>query len=347
MTLTTAPGIPAPTPVVARPTALAHALNAALRDALVDDDRILLLGQDIGRLGGVFRVTDGLQDEFGLLRVVDTPLGEAGIVGSAIGLAMAGYRPVCEIQFDGFVFPAMNQIITQLAKYRHRTEGAVGLPVVIRIPVGGGIGAIEHHSESPEAYFAHTAGLRVVAPSGAQDGYDLLRAAVACDDPVVVLEPKRSYWLKGDLVRGCDASHAEARAASFERAAVVRPGRDLTLVAWGALVPVARQAAETLAGEGREVEVVDLRSLSPIDDETVLASVRRTGRLVVAHEASRTAGLGAELAARVQDTAFYDLEAPVVRVTGYDTPYPPSRLEPDWLPGVDRILAACDRSLSY
>lgn len=321
-------------------TALAHALNAGLRDSMESDDKVLLIGEDIGELGGVFRVTDGLAKDFGEDRVVTSPLGEAGIVGSAVGLAMAGYRPVCEIQFDGFVFPAMNQIITQLAKYRHRSEGAVSLPVVIRIPVGGGIGAIEHHSESPEAYFAHTPGLRVLCPSSAQDAYDLLGQAIACNDPVIFLEPKRSYWAKGDL----DTS---ATPLPMDQARIVRPGDDLTLVTYGALVPSAVKVASAAAEEGRSIEVVDLRSLSPIDDTTIVASVERTGRLVVAHEASQTAGLGAEVAARVQDRAFYSLEAPIIRVTGYDTPYPASRLEHDWLPSLDRILDAVDRSFTY
>jgi len=321
-------------------TALAHALNASLRDAMEADDKVLLIGEDIGSLGGVFRVTDGLQKDFGDDRVVTSPLGEAGIVGSAIGLALAGYRPVCEIQFDGFVFPAMNQIVTQLAKYRHRSDGLVSLPVVIRIPVGGGIGAIEHHSESPEAYFAHTPGLRVLCPSDAQDAYDLLGQAIRCNDPVVFLEPKRSYWAKGDV----DPS---APSLPMGRARVVRTGAELTLVTYGALVPVAVKAAAILADEGREVEVIDLRSLSPIDDATVVESVRRTGRLVIAHEASQTGGLGGELASRVQAQAFYELEAPILRVTGYDTPYPASRLEHDWLPNVDRLLEACDISLTH
>ncbi|MGO4258859.1 alpha-ketoacid dehydrogenase subunit beta [Marmoricola sp. RAF53] len=321
-------------------TALAHALNAGLRDAMEADDKVLLIGEDIGSLGGVFRITDGLQKDFGDGRVVTSPLGEAGIVGSAIGLALAGYRPVCEIQFDGFVFPAMNQIVTQLAKYRHRSEGMISLPVVIRIPVGGGIGAIEHHSESPEAYFAHTPGLRVLCPSDAQDAYDLLGQAIRCNDPVVFLEPKRSYWSKGEV----DPS---APSVPMDRARIVRPGGDLTLVTYGALVPIALKAAVILAGEGREVEVIDLRSLSPIDDATVVDSVRRTGRLVIAHEASQTGGIGGELASRVQAQAFYELEAPILRVTGYDTPYPASRLEEDWLPNVDRLLEACDSSLTY
>jgi len=321
-------------------TALARALNAGLRHSMESDDKVLLIGEDIGELGGVFRVTDGLAKDFGEDRVVTSPLGEAGIVGSAIGLAMAGYRPVCEIQFDGFVFPAMNQIITQLAKYRHRSEGAVTLPVVIRIPVGGGIGAIEHHSESPEAYFAHTPGLRVLCPSSAQDAYDLLGQAIACNDPVIFLEPKRSYWAKGDV-------DTTAAPLPMDRARIVRPGDDLTLVTYGALVPTAVEVAAAAAEEGRSIEVIDLRSLSPIDDATIVASVERTGRLVVAHEASQTAGLGAEVVARVQDQVFYSLEAPIIRVTGYDTPYPASRLEHDWLPNLDRILDAVDRSFTY
>lgn len=321
-------------------TPIAHALNLGLRHAMDRDDKVLLIGEDIGRLGGVFRVTDGLQKDFGEHRVVDAPLGEAGIVGSAIGLAMAGYRPVCEIQFDGFVFPAMNQIITQLAKYRHRSEGRISLPVVIRIPVGGGIGAIEHHSESPEAYFAHTAGLKVVAPSTSQEAYDLVGLAIRSDDPVVFLEPKRSYWLKGEL-------DTESVAAPLATAKIVRDGTDLTLVTYGALVPVAQKVAAAANEDGRSIEIIDLRSLSPIDDATIVASVERTGRLVIAHEASQTAGLGAEIASRVQDAAFYSLEAPIVRVTGYDTPYPASRLEEDWLPNLDRILDAVDRSFEY
>lgn len=348
MTTSTASTDPTATSAAATPAApatamaMAHALNASLRTAMEQDPKIMLLGLDIGELGGVFRVTDGLHKDFGGDRVVTSPLGEAGIVGSAIGLAMAGYRPVCEIQFDGFSFPAMNQIVTQLAKYRHRSEGAVTLPVVIRIPVGGGIGAVEHHSESPEAYFSHTPGLRVVCPSNAQDAYDMLGQAIACNDPVIFLEPKRSYWAKSAV--NTDPSR-EVR--PLDAAAIVRPGRDLTIVTYGALVPVALQAADALAEEGREVEVIDLRSIAPIDDETLLESARRTGRVVIAHEASGTGGIGGELAARIQAGAFYDLEAPVLRVTGYDTPYPASRLEEDWLPNADRILDACDQSLAY
>ncbi|MEU1785321.1 alpha-ketoacid dehydrogenase subunit beta [Streptomyces sparsogenes] len=318
---------------------LAKALNDGLRHALASDPKVLLLGEDIGRLGGVFRVTDGLRAEFGDSRVVDTPLGEAGIVGTAIGLAMRGYRPVCEIQFDGFVYPAVNQIVSQLAKYRHRSQGAVAMPVVIRIPYGGGIGSIEHHSESPEAYFAHTAGLKVVTPATPDDAYTMIGQAIACEDPVVFLEPKRRYWTKGEVTG--------TGGLGLHQAGIVRQGTDVTVVAYGPMVAPALEAAEVADAEGRSVEVIDLRSLAPLDTATVVDSVRRTGRLIVTHEAPLTHGLGAELAARVQDEAFYALEAPVIRVTGYDTPYPPSRLEEGWLPGPDRILAAVDRSLSY
>ncbi|WP_328498864.1 alpha-ketoacid dehydrogenase subunit beta [Streptomyces sp. NBC_00414] len=320
-------------------TTLAKAINDGLRHALSTDPSVLLLGEDIGRLGGVFRVTDGLCADFGPARVVDTPLGEAGIVGTAVGLAMRGYRPVCEIQFDGFVYPAVNQIISQLAKYRHRSGGRIAMPVVIRIPYGGGIGSIEHHSESPEAYFAHTPGLKVVTCATPGDAFTMIGQAVSSDDPVIFLEPKRRYWTKGEL--------NGAPPLDLHRARTVRTGSDLTLVAYGPLVAPALEAARIAEEEGRSVEVIDLRSLAPLDTDTVMASVLRTGRLVVTHEASRTHGIGAEITARVQEEAFYALEAPVLRVTGYDTPYPPSRLEEDWLPGVDRMLDAVDRSLAH
>ncbi|MBQ0851100.1 alpha-ketoacid dehydrogenase subunit beta [Streptomyces sp. BH-SS-21] len=320
-------------------TTLAGAINDGLRHALTTDPAVLLLGEDIGRLGGVFRVTDGLCADFGTSRVVDTPLGEAGIVGTAVGLAMRGYRPVCEIQFDGFVYPAVNQIISQLAKYRHRSGGRIAMPVVIRIPYGGGIGSIEHHSESPEAYFAHTPGLKVVTCATPDDAFNMIGQAIASDDPVIFLEPKRRYWTKGEV--------SGAPALDLHRARTVRTGSDLTLVAYGPLVAPALETARIAGEEGHSVEVIDLRSLAPLDTDTVMASVLRTGRLVVTHEASRTHGIGAEIAARVQEEAFYALEAPVLRVTGYDTPYPPSRLEEDWLPGVDRMLAAVDRSLAH
>jgi pyruvate dehydrogenase E1 component beta subunit len=318
---------------------MVHALNDALRRALRDDPAVMLMGEDIGRLGGVFRVTDGLQEEFGADRVIDTPLGEAGIVGTAIGLALYGYRPVCEIQFDGFVYPAANQIISQLAKYRHRSTGAVTMPVVVRIPYGGGIGSIEHHSESPEAYFAHTAGLKVVTCATPRDAGTMLGQAIADDDPVIFLEPKRWYWTKDEPAAPDNLPLTSAR--------VVRRGTDLTVIAYGPTVATALQAAGIADGEGVSVEVIDLRSLSPLDTGTVLGSVQRTGRAVVVHEGALSHGLGAEVAARIQEGAFFALEAPVIQVTGYDTPYPASRLEGDWLPNVDRILAAVDRSQSY
>ncbi len=318
---------------------MAKALNAGLRQAMENDPKVLLMGEDIGRLGGVFRVTDGLQKDFGADRVIDTPLAESGIVGTAIGLAMRGYRPVCEIQFDGFVYPAFDQIVSQLAKMYNRSHGSVRMPITIRIPFGGGIGAIEHHSESPEAYFAHTAGLRVVACSTPADAFKMIGQAVASDDPVIFFEPKRRYWVKGE-VEGADG-------LSLSSARVVRPGTDATVLAYGPTMATALDAATVAAEQGRELEVIDLRSLSPLDTATIVASVRKTGRLVVVHEASVSGGLGAEIAARVQERAFYSLEAPVQRVGGYDTPYPPSRIEEYWLPSLDRILDAVDKTFTY
>ena len=319
---------------------LAKALNEGMRKALERDPRALIMGEDVGKLGGVFRVTDGLQKDFGEDRVIDTPLAESGIIGTAIGLAMRGYRPVCEIQFDGFVYPAFDQIVSQLAKVHYRSNGHVRLPVTVRIPFGGGIGAVEHHSESPEAYFAHTAGLKVVACSNPLDAYFMIQQAIASDDPVIFLEPKRRYWEKADFDPAMtpDPLHS---------ARVVRSGRDVTVVAYGPMVKVAMDAATAAEDDGRDLEVIDLRSLSPLDMETVLGSVRRTGRLVVVHEAPVTLGLGSELAARVTEDAFYLLEAPVLRVGGYDTPYPASRLEEEFLPDLDRVLDAVDRSLAY
>ena len=323
---------------------LAKALNEGLRAALERDPKVVLLGEDIGRLGGVFRVTDGLQKDFGEARVFDTPLAESGIVGTAIGLALRGYRPVCEIQFDGFVFPAFDQIVSQLAKLHARSRGSVPMPVTIRIPFGGGIGAVEHHSESPEAYFAHTAGLKVVACSNPADGWEMVQQAIASDDPVVFLEPKRRYWEKGEVDPQAGATADPSR---LWRARVVRPGRDATLLAYGPMVRTCLDAATAAAEEGRELEVVDLRSLSPLDLPAVYESVRRTRHLVVVHEAPGTAGLGAEIAARVGEELYYEMEAPVLRVTGFDLPYPPSRLEDDYLPDLDRVLHAVDRSLAY
>jgi 2-oxoisovalerate dehydrogenase E1 component beta subunit len=319
---------------------LAKALNEGLRAAMDADPKVLIMGEDVGKLGGVFRVTDGLQKDFGEDRVIDTPLGESGIIGTAIGLAMRGYRPICEIQFDGFVYPAFDQIVSQLAKMHYRSKGTITLPVTVRIPFGGGIGAVEHHSESPEAYFAHTAGLKVVACSNPADGFHMIRQAVACDDPVIFLEPKRRYWEKAEV----DTSAAPD---PLHQARVVRTGSDLTIAAYGPMVKVALDAATAAEDDGRQLEVIDLRSLSPLDSDTVLDSVRRTGRLVVVHEAPVTLGLGSELAARVTEQAFYSLEAPVLRVGGFDTPYPPSRLEEDFLPDLDRVLDAVDRSMAF
>jgi 2-oxoisovalerate dehydrogenase E1 component beta subunit len=319
---------------------MAQAINHALVDAMQEDDRVLVLGEDVGRLGGVFRITDGLQAKFGEERCFDTPLAESGIVGASIGLAMAGWRPVPEMQFDGFSYPAFEQIVSHLAKLRNRARGRLALPVTVRIPYGGGIGAVEHHSESPETYWVHTAGLKVMTPGTVADAYSMMREAIASDDPVIFLEPKRRYWMKDDVALPAVTEPATT-------AVVRRPGSTATLVAYGPMVRTALDAAEAAAEEGWDLEVVDLRSLSPLDTSAVVDSVRRTGRAIVTHEAPRTLGMGAELAARIQEAAFYHLEAPILRVTGYDTPYPTAVLERHWLPDVDRILDAVERSLGY
>ncbi|SDL72123.1 alpha-ketoacid dehydrogenase subunit beta [Microbacterium azadirachtae] len=316
------------------------ALNAGLRKAMEDDPRVLLMGEDIGALGGVFRVTEHLQRDFGPQRVLDTPLAESGIVGTAIGLAMGGFRPVVEIQFDGFVFPAFDQITTQLAKITARHEGALSMPIVIRIPYGGHIGAVEHHQESPETYFAHTPGLRVVSPSTPNDAYWMIQEAIASNDPVIFLEPKSRYWPKGEV-------DLAAPALPLHASRVVRRGSDVTLVGHGAMVSTLLQAAALAEAEGTSCEVVDLRSLSPVDYGPILDSVRSTGRMVYAQEAPGFVSLGSEIAATVMERAFYALEAPVLRVSGYDTPFPPAKLEGAYLPDPDRILEAVDRSLAY
>jgi 2-oxoisovalerate dehydrogenase E1 component beta subunit len=320
-------------------TTLAKGITSGLRAAMEKDPKVVLMGEDIGKLGGVFRVTEGLQKDFGEDRVIDTPLAEAGILGTAIGMALRGYRPVVEIQFDGFVYPAFDHIVSQVAKLRARSLGYVRMPLVIRIPFGGGIGAVEHHSESNEAYFAHTAGLRVVACSNPHDAHWMIQQAIETDDPVVFYEPKRRYWDKGEVGDGPDGALGTAR--------VLREGSDLTLLAYGPMVKTCLQAAQAAQEEGRSLEVVDLRSLSPLDEDAVLASVRRTGRAVVVHEASTFLGLGAEIAARVTEQAFYSLEAPVLRVGGYNVPYPPSRIEEEFLPDLDRVLDAVDRSFAH
>ncbi|MFB4193171.1 alpha-ketoacid dehydrogenase subunit beta [Streptomyces carpaticus] len=330
----------APTHDAAPRLPIAKAINSALRTAMETDPKVLVMGEDVGKLGGVFRVTDGLQKDFGEERVIDTPLAESGIIGTAIGLALRGYRPVAEIQFDGFVFPAYDQIVTQLAKMHARSLGKVKLPVVIRIPYAGGIGAVEHHSESPEALFAHVAGLKIVSPSNADDAYWMLRQAIECDDPVIFFEPKSRYWDKGEV-------NEAGIPGPLHTARVVRPGSDLTLVGYGPTVRTALQAAAVAQEEGRSIEVIDLRSISPIDFDTVQRSVEKTGRLVTVHEAPVFFGAGAEVAARISERCFYHLEAPVLRVGGFHSPYPPARLEEEYLPGLDRVLDSVDRSLAY
>lgn len=319
---------------------MAKALNAGLRQALADDPRVLLMGEDIGPLGGVFRVTEGLHAEFGSKRVLDTPLAESGIVGTAIGLAMRGFRPVCEIQFDGFIYPGFDQITSQLAKLTYRHEGAMRFPVVIRVPYGGHIGAVEHHQESPEAYFAHTAGLRVVSPATANDAYWMIQEAIRSNDPVMFFEPKSRYWQRGEVDRVDGA-------VPMHRTRVVREGTDATVIAHGAMVATLLQAADIAADEGTSLEVLDLRSLSPIDYGPILASVQKTGRLVVAQEAPQSVSVGSEIAATVAERAFYSLQAPVLRVSGFDTPFPPAKLEGVYLPDADRVLEAVDRALAY
>jgi len=319
---------------------LAKAINLGLQRAMLQDVKVILMGEDIGKLGGVFRVTEGLQAEFGTTRVLDTPLAESGIVGTAIGLAMRGYRPVCEIQFDGFIFPGFDQITSQLAKLTSRHEGSQAFPVVIRVPYGGHIGAVEHHQESPEAYFAHTPGLRVVTPSTPHDAYWMIQEAIAGNDPVLFFEPKSRYWPKGDV----DTS---ASGIPLHSTRVVRVGAEITLLGYGPMVNVLLAAAEIAAGEGTSCEVIDLRSISPIDYAPIVASVQKTGRLVIAQEAPGFVSVGSEIAATVTERAFYSLEAPVLRVAGFDTPFPPAKLETVYLPDADRVLEAVDRAMSY
>lgn len=319
---------------------LAQAINHALVDAMQRDERVLVFGEDVGKLGGVFRVTDGLQQKFGEERCFDTPLAESGIVGTAIGLAMAGWRPVPEMQFDGFTYPAFEQIVSHLAKLRNRSRGTLSLPVTIRIPFGGGIGAVEHHSESPETFWVHTAGLRVMSPATPADGYSMMREAIESDDPVIFLEPKRRYWSKQDVDLPVTTEPAD-------QAVLRRHGDAATLIAYGPMVRTALDAADAASTHGIELEVLDLRSLSPIDVTAIREAAERTGRLIVIHEASRTLGMGAEIAAIAQQEAFFSLEAPVLRVTGFDTPYPPAKLEKYWLPGVERILDTVEQSLAW
>jgi pyruvate dehydrogenase E1 component beta subunit len=315
---------------------MAQALNTALRDAMTEDPTVLVFGEDVGPLGGVFRITDGLTRDFGEERCFDTPLAEAGIVGTAVGMAMYGYKPVVEMQFDAFAYPAFEQITSHVAKLHNRTRGALSLPMVIRVPYGGGIGGVEHHCDSSEAYYAHTPGLRVVTPGTPEDGYRMLRDAIADPDPVVFLEPKRRYWSKGEV-------DTAAPGPALDSAVVRRQGSSATLIAYGPMVALAMEAAAAAEDEGWDLEVIDLRSLAPFDEQTVAASVRKTGRAVVVHEASTFGGYGAEVVARITEQCFHHLEAPVLRVGGLDIPYPPPKLEEHHLPSVDRILDAVDR----
>ena len=322
---------------------IVQAINQGIRRAMESDPQVLLMGEDIGKLGGVFRATEGLQKDFGEDRVIDTPLAESGIVGTAIGLALYGYRPVVEIQFDGFVYPAFDQIVVQLARMRYRSAGALHLPITLRMPFGGGIGSVEHHGESPEAYFASTPGLRVVACADPTDAYWMIQQAIASDDPVIFLEPKRRYYQKGEL----DTTADLASVPSMYKAKVLVEGSDCTLICYGPTVATCLQAARLAHDDGVNLEVIDLRSLSPLDLSTLEISVKKTGRAIVVHEASSSGGIGGEVGQCLMQSCFYHLKAPVLRVTGYDTPYPPSRIEDDYLPDADRILDAVEKSMSY
>lgn len=343
------------TPAATRTLSLQGALNLALDELLAEDPKVLVLGEDVGTLGGVFRVTNGLAAAHGAERVFDTPLAESGILGMSIGLAMAGFRPVPEVQFDGFAYPAMNQIVTQLSRMHYRSRGTIPMPVTLRVPSFGGIRAPEHHGESLEAVFAHVPGLKVVSPADPQQGYALLKAAVRMNDPVMFMEPKSRYWQKGPVVTEAEAAAGKGahdgeyppEAGRITGARVAREGRHLTLVAWGAMVARCLQVAELAAEDGIDVEVVDLRWLKPIDAETLAASVAKTRRAVVVHEAPLTAGLGAEVAQIITERCFGTLKGPVERVTGFDVPYPSGDLEDEYIPNIDRILFGIQRVLEY
>lgn len=322
---------------------IGKAINLGLRRAMEEDPKVLIMGEDVGKLGGVFRITDGLQKDFGEQRVLDTPLAESGIIGTAVGLAVRGFRPVCEIQFEGFIFPGFDQISSQVAKLHYRTQGKIKMPIVIRVPFGGGIGAVEHHSESPESLFAHIPGLKVVSVSNAVDAYWGIQQAIKSDDPILFFEPKKLYH-SGAMKAEVDV---EATPDQLFKSRVVREGTQATVVAYGPSVKVALDAATAAEDEGKSLEVIDLRTLSPLDLEPVFESVRKTGRLIALSEAPSESSLTSEIAARVQQECFYSLEAPVLRVTGFDTPYPPAKLEEHYLPDLDRVLHTVDRSLAW
>jgi pyruvate dehydrogenase E1 component beta subunit len=319
---------------------MAQALNEAMRYCMRNDPHVVVLGEDVGKLGGVFRITDKLQEEFGEERVLDTPLAESGIVGAAIGMAMYGMRPVCEMQFDGFTYPAFEQIVSHVAKYGSRSRGRMRLNMVIRIPFGGGIGAVEHHSESPEAYFTHTAGLKVVTPSSPSDAFSLLVRSIEDPDPVIFFEPKRRYWIREDI-------ELTPNGLPIGKARVLREGTDVTLITYGPTVRTCQDACEEALADGVAIELIDLRSLVPLDLDTIMESVKKTGRAVVVHEAQVTSGFGSEIAARIMEDDFLSLHAPVIRVGGFDIPYPPAKLEDVHLPDVDRVLDAVDKVLNY
>jgi len=320
-----------------------QALNRALDEILAENPKAVIFGEDCGQLGGVFRVTEGLQAKYGADRVFDTPLAESGILGLAAGLAMAGFHPLPEVQFDGFAYPAINQIVCQIARLNYRSRGSLPMPVTLRVPSFGGIRAPEHHGESLEALFAHVPGLKVVSPSTPHEAYHLLKYAAARPDPVIFMEPKSRYWQKGAV----DLHAADADGSAPTGAKVMREGRHLTLVAWGAMVSRCLQVADLAAEDGIDVEVLDLRWLKPIDAAALVTSVQKTRRAVVVHEAPLTSGLGAEVAQLITHGCFDTLKAPVERVTGFDVPYPSGDLEDEYIPSIDRILFGIQRVLEY
>jgi pyruvate dehydrogenase E1 component beta subunit len=316
---------------------LVEAVNEALHQELERDPKVLVMGEDVGVLGGVFRATAGLRERFGPERCFDTPLAEAGIIGTAIGLVLAGWRPVCEMQFDAFSYPGLDQLITHVGRYRARSGGRVQMNLVVRMPYGGGVRAPELHQDSPETYYVHPAGIKVVVPSTPADAKGLLSAAIRDPDPVIVLEPKRLYRSpRGEVP-------ADEWIVALGKARVVAPGHDVTLIAYGAMVGVAIEARAALAEDGMSAEVIDLRTLKPLDEDTVLDSVRKTGRAVVIQEAARTCGFGAEVAAMLAEKAIFDLRGPILRVTGYDIPYPPYSIENAFLPSARRVVEAARR----